>query len=180
MLIVVIRRLAWSKIGNIIYMSPDRSGIILRNHVCSPSDGDWRLSKEYPLPDVQKLHEGSLLEHLAWSPSGADLAVVDAMGRVTILDFHETIVCNQMKASRSCLTDQEDDLSAVSGLFWLNPDRQVRSQCERCLESSAPDAHADPRSSRSPGQYSRLTASTSISARPPSLSGHFIPRTNQP
>ena len=96
----------------------------MRNHICDPDDGKWTLSKEYPIHQIQALHEGYLLEHLSWSYSGSDLAIIDTMGRLSI--FSVAIVSNQMSPSRSCLVDQEDDLSAISGMSWLSPERKVR------------------------------------------------------
>lgn len=117
------RKLACSKLGHIAYITRDRTAVILRNHICNPEDGKWKLSKEYPIQQIRSLHEGCQLEHLSWNHAGTDLAVTDSMGRISI--FNMAVVSNQMSPSRSCLADQEDDLSAIAGLFWLNPERSV-------------------------------------------------------
>lgn len=98
--------------------------MIVRNHICTPDNGRWGLSKEYPIQQVQSLHEGAYLAHLSWNHSGSDLAIVDVMGRISI--FSIIVAMNRMITSRSCLADQDDDLNAVAGLFWLNPERSVR------------------------------------------------------
>lgn len=51
--------------------------------------------------------EGGPLKHLSWSPTGCDLAAVDAAGRVTILSVFSSL--NKPTLSRVGQGDPSDD-----------------------------------------------------------------------
>lgn len=61
---------------------------------------------------------GSQVAHVSWSPSGAELAVIDVLGRVTI--FSTLLAVNRFRQIHtSSEFDAGDDLAAVIGLHWL-------------------------------------------------------------
>lgn len=61
---------------------------------------------------------GCPITHLAWAPTATpDLAVIDSVGRVTILTF--SISLNRPYLTRRWDADQVDDLHAVVGCYWL-------------------------------------------------------------
>lgn len=106
----------------------------LRNLRCHPDDGTWALSESHPTPNFTSALDGGPLKHLAWSPTGSDLAVIDAAGRITILSVFASL--NKPSLSRNCQVDVADDLHAVVGCFWLNiqpypPGRPVCQSCSR-------------------------------------------------
>ena len=58
--------------------------------------------------------------HISWAPTQtSELAVIDAAGRVLILNFNSNL--NKMHPSRKWDTDPVDDLHAVVGTYWMNP-----------------------------------------------------------
>ena len=62
---------------------------------------------------------------MLWSPSGVDLAVADAQGRVWT--FSMTPIClNQLSEVRSGAQDIPDALGQPIGAMWLNQDRHDR------------------------------------------------------
>lgn len=63
------------------------------------------------------------LEHISWNHVGSELAVIDVFGRISIYSI--LIAMNRMVPLRSCAQDLEDDLGAIVGIMWLNPDRTV-------------------------------------------------------
>lgn len=67
--------------------------------------------------------EGNLLGgpivHLSWAPTQtSDLAIIDAVGRITIVNFGTNI--NRPSTQRKWETDSTDDLNSVVGTYWLN------------------------------------------------------------
>lgn len=71
------------------------------------------------IPDVA----GGPVQHLSWSPTGTELAVIDAVGRVSILTTYAAL--NKPGVVRNCSIDNVDDLNGVVGCFWLNTQRPV-------------------------------------------------------
>ncbi|KAK0128828.1 mediator complex subunit [Cadophora gregata] len=110
--------IAWSKWGSIASIASNGTTLELRNLRCHPDDGTWALSEPTTTPNFSASLEGCPLKHLAWSPTGSDLAVIDAVGRITILSIYSSI--NKPALSRPCHLDPIDDLHAVVGSFWLN------------------------------------------------------------
>ena len=120
---ILFRRIAWSKLGCIASIAEDGHGVILQALMCSPKDGQWKLS------DPSERHGGSSmrsehpLEHISWNHVGSELAAIDVFGRISIYSI--LIAMNRMVPIRSCAQDLEDDLGAIVGIMWLNPDRTV-------------------------------------------------------
>lgn len=127
------RKVAWSKLGCIAYITQDGQGVNVRNVLCRAEDGKWTMSGDYPVDRISSVHEPQQLVHLSWNHTGSELVVVDVFGRISILSI--LIAMNRFAVSRSCILDQEDDMGAVVGLSWLNIDRPVASlPLQRCLQ----------------------------------------------
>ncbi len=119
------RKVAWSKLGCIAYITNGGQGVNIRTLLSRTEDGKWGLSGDYPLSHFSSVPGQQNLVHLSWNQTGSDLAVVDVFGRVSI--FSILITMNRFAISRSCVMDQEDDMGAIVGLSWLNLDRSVAS-----------------------------------------------------
>jgi mediator of RNA polymerase II transcription subunit 16, fungi type len=117
------RKVAWSNLGCIAYVKRDGNGLVIRNLLCRPEDGKWTLGGEFPVSQVSPNDDGQQIVHLSWNPSGADLAVVDVLGRLSIYTIY--IAVNRLSLSRPGVVDQEDDLGAIVGMAWLNMERMV-------------------------------------------------------
>ncbi len=119
------RKVAWSRLGCLAVISPDGRKVYVRNLQCNPDDGRWTLSRENLVFQANAAHERNELCHLSWNHSGAEVAVVDVLGRILV--FQIVIAVNRLLASRphDHLHHQEDDLGAVVGMAWLNTERQV-------------------------------------------------------
>ncbi|KAI9891164.1 MAG: mediator complex subunit [Vezdaea aestivalis] len=113
------QKLTWSKVGCIAYIDRTGEGVILRSLLSNPDDGTWTLGKEHQVPNLS----GAQLTHLSWNHSGSELAIVDVSGRVSI--YNMFVVLNDLRPMRNSLLDQEDDQSAVVGLYWLNAEHQL-------------------------------------------------------
>lgn len=98
----------------------------LRQLVCSPKDGQWKLSEEYNAEAVSVVHSEHKIVHLSWNHTGNDLAVFDIYGQISV--FTILIALNRLTVIRRCLTDPEDNLGAVVGYMWLNTERMVLSR----------------------------------------------------
>ncbi|KAK8126437.1 uncharacterized protein PG998_002196 [Apiospora kogelbergensis] len=92
--------LAWSKSGTIASIAPDGQSLDLRYIRAHPKDATWGLSE--PTRCVT-----------------SELAVIDAAGRVLILNFNSNL--NKMHPSRKWDADPVDDLHAIVGTYWMNP-----------------------------------------------------------
>lgn len=112
------RGVAWSKWGSIASIASNGAALELRNLRCHPDNGSWSLSEATVTPNFTTALEGGPLKHLSWSPTGCDLAVIDAAGRVTILSVFSTL--NKPSLSRPCSSDPADDLHGIVGSYWLN------------------------------------------------------------
>jgi mediator of RNA polymerase II transcription subunit 16 len=119
------RKIAWSKLGCIAYISQDSLAVYIRHLRCRPSDGKWVLSEDTLLNQVTDAHGGYPLIHLSWNESGSDLAIADSAGRVSI--FAISMAMNSFGGSRSAMIDPDDDGNQVVGMLWLNINRPVRS-----------------------------------------------------
>jgi mediator of RNA polymerase II transcription subunit 16 len=106
-------------VGCLAYINKSGDGIILRGLLCKSEDGSWTLGKEYPVPNVP----GQQLVHLSWNHTGTELAIIDTSGRISI--FSIFLVVNDIRPSRLCMIDPEDDKNAVVGLFWLHKEASV-------------------------------------------------------
>lgn len=91
------------------------------------------MSHPTTIPQITANPEGGPLQHLLWSPNGADLAVIDATGRIAILTLGHSL--NTPNFTRSNHGDPPEDLHAVAGAYWLNlsPSRQPQVSCYNSL-----------------------------------------------
>lgn len=109
--------MTWSKLGTIASLTPDGQNIELRFPRCHPEDGTWDLS-EATVCDLVKGSPAIPLVHLEWSPTHIqELAVIDAVGRVTIVPFGTSL--NHLFPPRKWETDTVDHLHGISGCYWL-------------------------------------------------------------
>jgi uncharacterized membrane protein YhfC len=95
--------------------------------MCDPRDGQWRLSKEYYIEGVSTVHNDHPLVNICWGHSGAELAIVDVYGQISI--YNVFLAINRLNFVKRFTLDPEDNLSAVIGLMWVYSDRWV------CLHS---------------------------------------------
>lgn len=65
-----------------------------------------------------------MLVHLSWNQQGNELAVFDSVGRISIWSTLN-VAMGELVRPKKCVVDVEDQLSAVVGLLWLNPDKMV-------------------------------------------------------
>lgn len=115
------RKIAWSKLGCIAIINAEGTGVETRHLACNPVNGAWELSAAYNIGGVARIHDGVRLQHVTWSSQGADLAVVDVLGRVSFYTVYVAI--NALSLVTVCSIDQDDDLSALAGFWWLPPER---------------------------------------------------------
>lgn len=124
-LLIQDRKIAWSRLGCIAYISQDGLQVIVRHLACNPSDGKWALTEEYPQNQIAQLHLGQQLLHLCWNETGSDLAVLDASGRISILSIPAAL--NSLGISRQTVVDPPDDGAQIVGMMWMNSNRAVRA-----------------------------------------------------
>lgn len=127
------RKVSWSKLGCMAYISQDGLRINIRHLQCQPADGKWALSDETPLHPVTEAHGSNPLVHLCWNESGSELAVVDASGRISIYSL--SIALNSIAGHRPASLDPADDGNQVVGMMWLNTQRSVRAAPVRYIMS---------------------------------------------
>lgn len=119
------RGLAWSRAGTIASISPDGQSLDLRYLRADPKDGNWGLSERCVSTPWNDLSGGPIV-HLSWGPASSELAVVDAGGRVLLLNFSTDL--NRPVISRRWDGDVIDDLHTIVGTYWLNPLLNTRVQ----------------------------------------------------
>ncbi|KAF4464866.1 mediator of rna polymerase ii transcription subunit 16 [Fusarium albosuccineum] len=108
---------AWSRTGTIASITPDGQTVELRYLRRHPDNGAWDLSEPTTCTHVKGTPAIPIV-HLAWAgTSSPDLAIVDAVGRVTIVSF--SISLNHPYLQRKWDTDPIDDVHAVVGAYWL-------------------------------------------------------------
>lgn len=83
------------------------------------------MSKEHFLDDLSNAHNYHEIKHLAWGHTGTELAVVDAVGQISIYNVYSAI--DRLTVVRRCSPDPEGHLSAVVGLVWAYSDKSVGS-----------------------------------------------------
>ncbi|KAL2199805.1 mediator complex, subunit Med16 [Corynascus similis CBS 632.67] len=139
--------IAWSRQGTIASISKDAMSIDLRFIRCNPDTAEWELSEPSswsppspPAPNppttISLASTSAPFVHLAWSPTVVpELAVLDAMGRLTLLSF--SISSNQPYTTRRWEADAADDLHAVVGCYWLPPGMAPNKQAEYKYEYQA-------------------------------------------
>lgn len=121
------RKIAWSRLGCVAYISQDASRVNVRHLQCQKSDGKWTLSDETPLNQVADAHDGHSLVHLCWNESGSELAIADTSGRVSIYSI--PIALNSVNGARQAAFDAADDGAQIVGMTWLNQNRSVSILC---------------------------------------------------
>ncbi|KAI0445978.1 RNA polymerase II mediator complex subunit Sin4 [Xylaria telfairii] len=109
--------LAWSKGGTIASITPDGQSLELRYLRASPKGASWGLSEPKVISLWPNLNGGPIV-HLSWGPASSELAVIDAVGRVFLLNFNSDL--NRPMISRRWDTDPIDDLHTIVGTYWLN------------------------------------------------------------
>ncbi|OKL60129.1 Mediator of RNA polymerase II transcription subunit 16 [Talaromyces atroroseus] len=121
------KKIAWSKLGCIAYISQDGLQVMVRHLVCKPADGKWTLGDEHPQSQIAQLHVGQQLAHLCWNEMGNDLAVLDVSGRISVFSISTTL--NNIAVNRQPMLDQPEDGAQVVGMMWMNANRAVRPLC---------------------------------------------------
>lgn len=120
--------IAWSRQGTIASITKDGHSVEFRFLRSRPEDAAWELSEPYVYSTaVVPMHTtAGPIVHLAWSSTPTpELAVVDAVGRITILNLG--IMLNRPFITRKWDADPVDDLHVVVGCYWLplfNPRQQ--------------------------------------------------------
>lgn len=132
--LTISRKVAWSRLGCIAYISQDGLRVNVRYLQCQPSDGKWVLSDDTPLHPVTEAHGGRPLVHLCWNEMGSELAVVDSSGRVSIYSI--LVALNSIAGLRQAAFDPDDDGSQIVGVMWLNLQRSVSRSF---IEVNVPD-----------------------------------------
>jgi mediator of RNA polymerase II transcription subunit 16 len=122
------RRIAWSRLGGIAYITPDSSEVRFRCLKFYQRTAKWELSKDYPIVQRPATDENHAFVHLEWSQTGMDLAVADTVGRISVFTFSTTAV-NNSTAALIAAVDPQNELDRAVGMFWLNPDRPVGCPC---------------------------------------------------
>ncbi|WEW61636.1 Mediator of RNA polymerase II transcription subunit 16 [Emydomyces testavorans] len=115
------RKVAWSKLGGIAYISHDGQKVLLRNIFCKSDDGTWSLRDEKTCSQIAESQNGHIFVHLCWHETGSDLAIVDSCGR--ILTVSVSIALNVFAVSRPTVIDSDDDGNQPVGLMWLRVNR---------------------------------------------------------
>jgi mediator of RNA polymerase II transcription subunit 16, fungi type len=118
------RKIAWSRLGGIAYISPDGFEVWFRCLRFQSLIAKWELSKDYPIVQRSVTDEPRSFVHLEWSQTGMDLAVTDTVGRISIFTFSSTAV-NQFIVASIVHPDQQNELDRAVGVYWLHPERQV-------------------------------------------------------
>ncbi|KAI0526003.1 RNA polymerase II mediator complex subunit Sin4 [Xylaria bambusicola] len=109
--------IAWSKGGTIASIAQGGQSIELRYLRANPKDANWELSEPKVVTPWQNLNGGPIV-HLSWGPASSELAVIDAVGRVFLLNFNSDL--NRPLVSRRWDGDTIDDLHTIVGTYWLN------------------------------------------------------------
>ncbi|RWA10536.1 hypothetical protein EKO27_g4564 [Xylaria grammica] len=109
--------LAWSKGGTIASITQGGQSLELRYLRANPRDANWELSESKVVTPWQNLNGGPVV-HLSWGPASSELAVIDAVGRVLLLNFNSDL--NRPLISRRWDGDAIDDLQTIVGTYWLN------------------------------------------------------------
>lgn len=81
------------------------------------------LSDDTPLLPVTEAHGGHQLVHVCWNETGAELAVVDSSGRVSIYSI--SVALNSIAGQRQPTFDPDDEANQIVGMMWLNMHRSV-------------------------------------------------------
>lgn len=115
-MLIVSRKLSWSKNGCIARISADGYTIKLTPFARDAETGKWDLQKDVDLKVPQGRDEFPFV-HLSWSHLGNDLAVMDAVGRVMI--FSCNMCLDRMTHIRTEVAQPEAEVDGVVGMHWL-------------------------------------------------------------
>jgi hypothetical protein len=106
--------------GALAYIAADRRSVKIHCLQFKPG-GTWDLF-QYTDPTlgefVSRFYRGYDLVHVAWSPHGTDLLIIDSNGRIMIGVIFVAI--NRLLVAKLLNHDPEDNLNAVVGLKWIN------------------------------------------------------------
>ncbi|ERF75168.1 hypothetical protein EPUS_06208 [Endocarpon pusillum Z07020] len=116
------RRLAWSRLGCLASLAPDARSVNLAHLHFSGSEPKWMLSKERTIDLSANGDDQHPILQLEWSQSGIDLTLVDAAGRVTVINII-SVALNETAVVRPATLDREDELNQALAIYWLNVDR---------------------------------------------------------
>ncbi|KAI1928152.1 Mediator of RNA polymerase II transcription subunit 16 [Ophidiomyces ophidiicola] len=119
------KKITWSRLGAIAYISNDGQRVYLRNVSCKPNDGSWSLTDEKAGCQIAEARSGRVFVHLCWHETGTDLAIVDSCGHILILSM--SIALNVFAISRATMADVEDDGNQPIGLIWLSGNRPTHA-----------------------------------------------------
>ncbi|XXG98201.1 ATP-dependent DNA helicase Hrp3 [Hypoxylon texense] len=111
------QEIAWSKGGTIASITPDGQKLQLQYLRADTKDASYALSEPNTVAPWGTLPAGPLV-HLSFGPSNSELAVIDAVGRVIIFNFHTNL--NRPFLMRKWDHDPVDDLHAIVGTYWLH------------------------------------------------------------
>ena len=143
--LMIIRKIAWSKMGCIAYITADNREVQVANLQRHQSDGSWSLSlkSDYILGEyISRIFQGRELANLSWNPSGQDLLVADVHGRLSI--FQVRVAINRLAAYKSWPPESDNHLNALVGITWLNAKGRTVSYVKRIsfYAHSAPRFHS--------------------------------------
>ncbi|KAG9768903.1 Mediator of RNA polymerase II transcription subunit 16 [Exophiala dermatitidis] len=113
-------RVAWSRLGHLASISEDGCTVYLECLLYEHDAKTWRLNERHALTTI---FEDAV--SLAWSSTGAELAVVDIKGRVWVYTASHVAI-NRLVLSRRGDLDEPGESSQPIGMTWLNQDRQDR------------------------------------------------------
>ncbi|KAI0889256.1 RNA polymerase II mediator complex subunit Sin4 [Annulohypoxylon maeteangense] len=127
--------ISWSKGGTIASISPNGQALELRYIQANEKDATFALSEPNIISPWAALPGGPLV-HLSWGPINSELAVIDAAGRVLILNFNGNL--NRPTLTRKWDSDSIDDAQAIVGTFWLQNLQVTKSRTPPYTPSYAP------------------------------------------
>lgn len=115
-MLILNRKIAWSKNGTVASITQEGYGVLLKIHSRNPTTGKWELGKETSL-DIPSGHDEFPFVHLSWSHLGNDLAVMNSAGHVMI--FSCAMLLDRMTLTRTNQAQSEADMDPVVGMHWL-------------------------------------------------------------
>lgn len=116
-----LERLSWSRHGHLASISDDGSSVFLECLRFKQDSRSWGLSGKYALNVV---FEEAI--SLAWSGSGAELAVGDVHGRIFIFHVSPAALNRLILARQPALEDGDELGGQPVGMTWLGQDRHDR------------------------------------------------------
>ena len=122
------RKVAWSKIGCIAYISSDGKQVHLASLRHKKKEGSWTLhlhSDPMLAEHILKIYKGRQLANLSWSPAGTELVIADEYGRLSVCSI--LIAINRLMVQKVWIGDPETHLNALVGSIWFNVKKMVES-----------------------------------------------------